>query len=109
LRLPTVDLTIAVNEAVRESDEWFDEPDDLERLAIALRSVEGLSDPAAAAARLAFRVTAAQAFAEGNKRAAVLLARWVLDHNGVDGSKLIPSYDEDLADLLVKARHGARG
>jgi pimeloyl-ACP methyl ester carboxylesterase len=44
LRLPTVDLAIAINEAVRENDEWFDEPDDLERLAIALRSVEDVSD-----------------------------------------------------------------
>ncbi len=106
MRLPTFDLAIAINEAVRESDEWFDEPDDLERLAIALRSVEDVSDPVAAAARLAFRVAAAQAFAEGNKRTALLLARWILDHNGVDGSKLIPSYDEDLGDLLVKAARG---
>jgi hypothetical protein len=44
---------------VAEFDEWFDEPDDLERLAIALRSVEDFSDPVAAAVRLAFRVAAA--------------------------------------------------
>ena len=106
MRFPTVDLAIAINEAVRESDEWFDEPDDLERLAIALTSVEDVSDPVAAAARLAFRVAAAQAFGEGNKRTALLLARWTLDHNGVDGSKLIPSYDEALGDLLTKAARG---
>jgi prophage maintenance system killer protein len=106
LNLPPVELAIAINEAVRESDEWFEEPDDLERLTIALRSVEGISDPVAAAARLAFRVTAAQAFAEGNKRTAFLLARWVLDHNGVDGAKILPTEDEDLADLLVKAASG---
>ena len=29
LRLPTVDLAVAINEAVRELDEWFDESDDL--------------------------------------------------------------------------------
>ena len=60
----------------------------------------------AAAARLAFRVTAAQAFAEGKKRTAFLLARWVLDYNGVDGAKLLPTDDEDRADLLVKAASG---
>ncbi len=106
MRLPAVDLAIALNEAVRERDEWFDEPDDLERLSIALGSVEDVSDPVAAAARLAFRVAAAQAFAEGNKRTALLIARWVLDHNGLDGSKFLPSDDEELADLLVKAARG---
>ena len=32
---PRVELAIAFNEAVREDDEWFEEPDDLERLAAA--------------------------------------------------------------------------
>jgi hypothetical protein len=50
--------------------------------------------------------TAAQAFAEGNKRTALLLARWVLDHNGIDGAKILPADDEVLADLLVKAVSG---
>lgn len=103
---PTIDLAVPINEAVREGDERFDEPDDIERLTRALRSVEDVSDPVAAAARLAFRVAAAQAVSEGNKRTALLLARWVLNHNGANGSNLIPSYDEDLADLLVKAARG---
>jgi prophage maintenance system killer protein len=89
LNLPTVDLAIAINEAVREGDEWFEDADDLERLAVALRSADGIVDPVAVAARLAYRVAAAQAFAEGNKRTALLLARWVLDHNDVDGAKVL--------------------
>jgi len=106
LNLPTVDLAIAINEAVREGDEWFDERDDVERLTKALKSVQEISDPIAAAARLASRVAATQAFTEGNKRTALLLARWVLDHNGVDGAKVLPSDDEQLPDLLVKAASG---
>ncbi|MHB1444223.1 MAG: hypothetical protein ACYCTI_04180 [Acidimicrobiales bacterium] len=27
---PSLELAVAFNEAVREDDEWFDEPDDLE-------------------------------------------------------------------------------
>ena len=64
LKLPTVDLAIAVNEAVRESDEWFEERDDIDRLAVALRSADGLADPVHAAARVAFRVAASQADVE---------------------------------------------
>lgn len=48
--------------------EWFDEPDDLDRVESALRSHDRLVDPVEAAAVLAFRVTRAQGFAEGNKR-----------------------------------------
>ena len=37
MNLPAVELAIAINEAVRAGDEWFNEPDDVERLTIALR------------------------------------------------------------------------
>jgi len=97
LRLPTIDLAVAINEAVRESDEWFDEPDDIARLASAIESIGGESDPVVAAARLTFRVAHAQAFDEDNKRTALLLARWLLDHNGVDGETILPVDDEGLA------------
>ena len=107
LRLPTVDLAVAVNEAVREADEWFDESDDLERLARAIDSLGDEVDPIVAASKLAFRVAHAQAFGEGNKRTALLLARWLLDHNGVDGETILPVDDEALGDLLVKAASGA--
>lgn len=56
---------------------------------------------------LAFRVTRTQGFAEGNKRTALLLARWVLDRNDVDGSRHPSNDDLDLADLLVQAASGA--
>lgn len=106
MRLPTVDLAVAINEAVREADEWFDESDDLERVARALDSVGDEVNPIAAAGKLAFRVALAQAFGEGNKRTALLLARWLLDHNGVDGEMILPVDDQALADLLVKAASG---
>jgi prophage maintenance system killer protein len=56
---------------------------------------------------LAFRVAGAQGFAEGNKRTALLLSRWVLDHNGLDGLALVPPDDRKLAHLLIKAAAGA--
>jgi hypothetical protein len=37
----------------------------------------------------------------------LLLARWLLDHNGLDGSLLLPSDDLDVADLPIKAAAGA--
>ncbi len=55
------------------------------------------------AAVLAYRVTRARGFTEGNKRTALLLARWLLDRNVIDGSRLIPPDDRVLADLLVGA------
>lgn len=71
-----------------------------------LESIERLGDPVEVAALLAYRITRAQGFSEGNKRTALLLARWVLDRNSVQGSQLIPSDDRDLASLLVKAASG---
>lgn len=103
---PSVELAIAFNEAVREDDEWFEEPDDLERLAAALGSIEAIDDPVEAAAVLVYRVARAQAFGEANKRTALLLARWLLDRNGLDGSRFLPADDRRLADLLVKAAAG---
>jgi len=32
LRLPTVGQVVAINHAVREADEWFDEPDEIDRI-----------------------------------------------------------------------------
>ncbi len=97
---------MAVNRAVRQRDEWSDEPDDVERVQKALGGIAEIDDPVAAAAALAYRLTRAQAFGEGNKRTALLLARWVLDRNGVDGSRLLPPDEREFADLLVKAASG---
>jgi hypothetical protein len=37
---------------VRESDEWFEDPDDLDRVEVALQSIDGLENPVRAAAVL---------------------------------------------------------
>jgi prophage maintenance system killer protein len=99
-------MAVAINHAVRHEDEWFDEPDEVERLERALSSIDQIDDPIEAAAMVAFRVTRAQAFAEANKRTALLLARWILDRNGLSGATLLPSDDRQVADLLVKAASG---
>jgi Fic family protein len=91
-------LAVALNRAVRYDDEWFDEPDDIDRLARAVATIEPIEEPIEAAAVLAFRVTRAQAFGEANKRTALLLARWVLDRNGQDGATVLPPDDHEVAD-----------
>ncbi len=106
MRRPSLALAIAFNHATRQADEWFDEPDDLERVERALASIVAIDDPLRAAAVLASRVARAQGFAEGNKRTALLLARWVLDRNDVDGARVIPVDDVVFADLLVRAASG---
>jgi prophage maintenance system killer protein len=106
LRRPSLHLAIAVNRAVREDDEWFDEPDDLERVTRALAAIDAIDDPVTAAGVLAFRVARAQGFGEGNKRTAVALAAWLLDHNGLDGERFLPPDDRKVADLIVKAASG---
>lgn len=103
---PTLALAIALNHATRQDDEWFDEPDDLERVQRALDAVSDIDDPATAAAVVAYRVARAQGFGEGNKRTAFLLAKWILDRNGLDGSVTLASDDRAVADLLVKAAAG---
>jgi prophage maintenance system killer protein len=103
---PTLALAIALNHAARRYDEWFEEPDDLERLQRALDAVSEIHDPATAAAIIAFRVARAQAFGEANKRTAFLLAKWILDRNGEDGAALLPPEDREFAALLVEAASG---
>lgn len=103
---PSLRLVVAINAAVREPDEWFDEPDDFDRISVVLARVGSIEEPVLAAATLAYRVARAQAFAEGNKRTALLVARWVLDHNGISGAQVLPGEDRVVADLLVKAASG---
>ena len=106
MRRPTLALAVAVNRSVREHDEWFDEPDDLDRVERALAAIETMNDPVVGAAVLACRLTRAQGFTEGNKRTGLLLARWVLDRNDVDGATILPPDDREFADLLIKAASG---
>jgi hypothetical protein len=67
LKKPSLRLAIEINKRVREKDEWFEEPDDLERLSRALTSVDCEENPVVAAGILAYRVTRAQGFAEGKQ------------------------------------------
>jgi hypothetical protein len=53
LKRPTLGLAVAVNRAVREHGEWFDEPDDLDRVERAIAAIETIDDPVEAAAVLA--------------------------------------------------------
>ena len=94
------------NRAIRGEDEWFEEDDDLDRVENAVSSIKEIDDPIKAAGVLAFRLTAAQGFTEGNKRTALLLARWILDNNGLDGRRILDPEDRELADLLVHAASG---
>lgn len=56
---------------------------------------------------LACRLTRAQGFTEGNKRTGLLLARWILDRNDIDGAMLLPPDDRGFAGLLVRAASGS--
>lgn len=55
---------------------------------------------------IAYRLARAQGFGEGNNRTALLVAKWVLDRNDVEGEKLIPPNDRLLGDLLIQAASG---
>jgi prophage maintenance system killer protein len=106
LKRPTLQLAIEINSRVRGSDDWFDEGDDLDQVENALRSIMEIDNPLNAAAVLAYQVTRSQWFAEGNKRTALLLARWILDNNGIEGRRILDPDDRELADLLVHAASG---
>jgi hypothetical protein len=69
VRFPSVEEVIACNEAVRTPDEVSPTPedDDIERVARALGRARATSDPIDVAAALAFELTSAQGFHEGNK------------------------------------------
>jgi prophage maintenance system killer protein len=62
--------------------------------------------PANAAAVLAFRLTKAQGFPEGNERTAITAGAMDPRHNGVDGRRNLDSSDRVLADLLVQPASG---
>src|SRR6516165_5830176 len=106
VRFLTLDEAIACNEAVREPAEVSPTPgdDDLDRVEQALVRAQIQKDPIDAAASLAYEVTSAQGFYEGNKRTALLLARWFIGENtDRDPDALIPPDDRRLGDLLIAA------
>lgn len=76
-------------------------------LARALDRARTESDPVDAAATLAFQLTSAQAFHEGNKRTAALIARWFLRTNTeIDPDQIIKPDDHEFGDLLIGAARG---
>jgi hypothetical protein len=106
LRRPSLDLAVAFNHSIRESDEWFDEPDDRDRVGAALAAAGGIEDPIEVAATVAYRVARAQGFSEGNKRTAMLLAKWTLDRNGIEGERIIPPRDREARRSARQGRSG---
>lgn len=106
MKRPSLQLAIEINRRVRHDDEWFEEADDLDRVERAIASTAEIDDPLRIAAVLAFRIAKTQGFTEGNKRTALLLARWVLDNNQLDGSRIIDPDDRRLAEFLVQAASG---
>jgi hypothetical protein len=106
VRFPTLDEVIACNEAAREPNETSPSADDdaLDLVERALERARNVTDPIDAAATLAFEITRAQGFYEGNKRTAVLITRWFVSVNtSIDPDRLIPPHDRGLADLLIRA------
>jgi hypothetical protein len=109
VRFPTLEEAIACNEAVREPNEISPsaDDDDLDRVGQALLRAQAETDPIEAAASLAYELTFAQGFYEGNKRTAVLLARWFIAENtDCDPDLVIPPNDHRLGDLLIAAAQG---
>lgn len=103
---PTLALVVAINREVRHHDEWFDEPDELDRVQLALDRAAQVEDVLEASAVLAYRLARSQAFGEGNKRTALLTSLWMLDRNGIGGRTIVPPDDFELAGLLVAAAAG---
>jgi prophage maintenance system killer protein len=106
LRLPTLAIVVAINHSIRQDDEWFDEPDELDRIERILTDLSAEEDSVVAAAMAVGRIALTQAFTEGNKRTALLIGRWILDRNGVDGLRFIPEHDTKLGNLLLSAARG---
>jgi hypothetical protein len=93
----------------REPDEASPsaDDDDLDLVANAIERARAVADPVDAAATLAYEIAGAQGFYEGNKRTAVLIARWFLMANtDWNADQLIRPDDRELGDLLIGAARG---
>ena len=97
---------MAINHSIRQDDEWFDEPDEFDRIDRILTELQREKDPVTAAATAVGRIARSQASTEGNKRTALLVGRWILDRNGVDGRRIIREHDTELGHLLLSAARG---
>jgi prophage maintenance system killer protein len=79
----------------------------LDRVAEALRRAGSRRDPIDVAAALAYEIAAAQGFYEGNKRTALVIARWYLRENTeLNPAVIVLPDDRDLGDLLIKLARG---
>lgn len=105
--MPSVEVVVAFNHALRDEDEWFDEPDELGRVQRILDRLADETDPVTVATLGVSRLTQSQASTEWNKCTAVLFGRWIFDHNGLGGAKSIHANDSELAQLLLQAARGA--
>jgi prophage maintenance system killer protein len=75
----------------------------------ALERAQAEADPIDAAAALLYEIVAAQGFFEGNKRTAVIIARWFIRQNmDLDPDELIHPDDRELGALLVRTAGGDR-
>lgn len=111
MRFPTLDEVIACNEAVRDPDEASPsaDDDDLDLVSHALERTRQETDPVDAAAALLYEIAAAQGFFEGNKRTAVVIARWFIQANTtIDPDRLIGPDDHHLGNLLIATARGER-
>ena len=106
MRIPSLETVVAFNRSIRAADEWFDEPDDLARVARLVAALSTEADPIVAAALCVGGLAHSQAFTEGDKRTAVVVGLWIFDRNGLDGSKFILEDDKDLTGLLLRAARG---
>jgi len=84
----------------------IDESGELERVERVLSLLELVDDPVVAPATAVGRIAHAQAFTEGNERTALLIGRWVLDRNGIDGLSFMPEHHNEHAGLLLSAASG---
>ena len=111
MRFPTLDEVIACNEAVRTPDEASPsaDDDDLDLVSRAIERAQSEPDPVDAAAALLYEIAAAQAFFEGNKRTAAVIARWFIRTNTeFDPDSLIRPDDPTLGSLLIATARGER-
>ena len=104
--LPSLDLVVAINAQLREPDEFFDDEDDLDRVAQVLQRVENIADPVLLAAALMSRLARSQAFTEGNKRTALAVAHFVLTVNGLNPEAYLPPEDTQIRQCLGRAARG---
>jgi hypothetical protein len=97
LKIPDLQQVVAFNASIRESDEWFEEPDELERIEIILAALSDESEPVRAAAVAISRIARSQAFTEGNKRTALLVGIWILQNNGENPARWRGHLEHSLA------------